>query len=145
MKKRKQKGLNLLADSDDDSVELHEMKVCTNGSLKYRFKMEIDIQSEEVIGVKWRILQTLGMLNDSDGKNVNIFHPLICKLRLFSLKGGVELLNNDLMGNVDGQSYLFYSFGEDFDHQVRMEFIVKKHKLGEGGFGSVYLVYDELL
>jgi len=40
---------------------------------------------------------------------------------------------------------LFYSFGEDFEHQVRMEFIEKKQKLGEGGFGSVYLIYDQLL
>ena len=39
MKKRKQKGLNLLADSDDDSEELHEMKICQNGSLKMKFKI----------------------------------------------------------------------------------------------------------
>lgn len=54
-------------------------------------------------------------------------------------------MNNDMMGNVDGQDYLFYSFGEDFDFQVRMEFIQKKQKLGEGGFGSVFLVFDELI
>lgn len=53
-------------------------------------------------------------------------------------------MNNDLMNSVDGQEYLFYSLGEDFDHQVRMEFITKKEKLGEGGFGSVFLVQDEL-
>ena len=35
-----------------------------------------------------------------------------------------------------------YSVGEDFDYQVRMEFIKMKEKLGEGGFGSVFLAYD---
>ena len=35
-----------------------------------------------------------------------------------------------------------YSVGEDFDYQVRMEFIQMKEKLGEGGFGSVFLAYD---
>ena len=35
--------------------------------------------------------------------------------------------------------------GEPFDYQVRMEFLEIKHKLGEGGFGSVYLAYDKLL
>ena len=67
------------------------------------------------------------------------------KLRLFVLKGGVELLNSDLMGNIDGETYLFYSFGEDFDSRVRMEFIQKKSKLGEGGFGSVYLATDSIV
>lgn len=58
------------------------------------------------------------------------------KIRLFSLKGGIELMDFDLMESMQGQSYLFYSFGkylsfvlfyliigEVFDHSVRMEFI----------------------
>jgi len=41
---------------------------------------------------------------------------------------------------------LHFSFlGEDFDYQVRMEFIEFKRKLGEGGFGSVYLAQDSLI
>lgn len=48
-------------------------------------------------------------------------------------------MDSDIMGNIDGQGYLFYSMGEDFDHSVRMEFIQTKKKLGEGGFGQVYL------
>ena len=35
--------------------------------------------------------------------------------------------------------------GEDFDHSVRMDMVDQKKKLGEGGFGSVYLAFDELL
>ena len=81
------------------------------------------------------------------------------KIRLFALKGGVELMDKDFMYSVHGHKYLFYSLGkcfqfinccfiiftikgEDFDHSVRMEFIEIKKKLGEGGFGAVYLAYD---
>lgn len=36
----------------------------------------------------------------------------------------------------------YFLIGEDFDYSVRMEFIEIKKKLGEGGFGAVYLAYD---
>ena len=54
-------------------------------------------------------------------------------------------MNSDLMGNIDDSGYLFYSFGEDFDSRVREEFIKKKSKLGEGGFGSVFLATDSIV
>ena len=41
------------------------------------------------------------MVEDSENQ-VNILHPMFIKIRLFSLKGGVELLNNDNMGNIEG-------------------------------------------
>ena len=44
-------------------------------------------------------------------------------MRLFSLKNGIELMDADHMQSVHGHKYLFYSFGEDFDYEVRMEFI----------------------
>ena len=72
-------------------------------------------------------------------------NPYLKKIKLFSLKGGLELHNHDNLASVDGQDYLYYSMGEPFDYQVRMEFIELKSKLGEGGFGSVYLAHDKLL
>lgn len=66
-------------------------------------------------------------------------------------------MDNDHMECAQGQKYLFYSFGtfysfliiytlgEDFDYQVRLEFIDWKSKLGEGGFGSVFLAYDKIV
>ena len=41
-------------------------------------------------------------------------------------------------------TFCFIFAGEDFDYQVRMEFIKVKKELGEGGFGTVYLALDEL-
>lgn len=57
----------------------------------------------------------------------------------------MEIMNVDTMSSHAGEKYLFYSLGEDFDFQVRMDMIHFKTKLGEGGFGSVYLAFDEML
>lgn len=37
------------------------------------------------------------------------------KLRLFSLKKGMEIMNADTMSSHLGEKYLFYSMGDDFD------------------------------
>ncbi len=37
-----------------------------------------------------------------------------------------------------------FPIGEDFDFSVCMEFLEIKKKLGQGGFGSVYLAFDSL-
>lgn len=103
--------------------------------MKHKFVLNIDVETDEVVTVKWNILKKLDMLGDSVGTSVNIHHPMLLKIRLFSIKGGIELLDSDMMGNVDGQEYIFFSMGEDFDHSVRWELIQTKKKLGEGGFG----------
>ena len=41
--------------------------------------------------------------------------------------------------------FLIRFIGEPFDYNVRLELIEKKSKLGEGGFGSVYLAYDKMI
>jgi len=55
------------------------------------------------------------------------------KIKLFSLKGGLELMDHDYMVAMSDHIYLFFSMskfkflfyflGEDFDYSVRMEFI----------------------
>ena len=85
------------------------------------------------------------MVKKTEDQNPQAAMELKMKMRLFSLKGGLELMNTDHMGSVHGHEFLFYSFGEDFDYQVRMEFLDFKEKLGEGGFGTVFLAHDSLL
>lgn len=74
--------------------------------------MLINCELDEVIEIKGRILEKLGYRNDEQ----NQIHPLIDKIKLFSLKGGIELMNCDLMESMEGQEYLFYSMGEPFDY-----------------------------
>lgn len=137
------KRRGILASSDSEGDE-QVFTICHNGSLKSSFTMRINIEEEEVSQVKWRILNHLNVL-ETKSATVNLQHPLMQKIRLFSLKGGIEIMNNDLISNHNGEKYLFYSMGDDFDYSVRMDMIQLKRKLGEGGFGSVYLAYDELL
>ena len=67
------------------------------------------------------------------------------KIRLFVLKGGLELMNGDQVSPLEGEETLFYSMGDDFDFSVRMALIDQKQMLGQGGFGSVYLANDAVL
>ena len=108
------------------------MKICQVGQIKHKFVLTVNTDEDEVIDIKERIHNKLGV------KNVG-------NMRLFSLKNGIELMDADHMQSVHGLEYLYYSFGEDFDYEVRMEFIQLKHKLGQGGYGSVYLAFDSLL
>lgn len=121
------------------------MKVCVVGVLKPKFLMSINTELDEVVEVKEAILVELGLIKKNDDQNPQLAMELKLKIRLFSLKGGLELMNADHMGSVHGDEFLFYSFGEDFDYQVRMEFLDFKGKLGEGGFGTVFLAHDSLL
>ncbi len=41
-------------------------------------------------------------------------------------------------------SSLLTPIGENFDYSVCMEFLEFKGKLGQGGFGSVFLAWDNL-
>lgn len=139
---RKRRGLFGSSDSED---EQDEFIVCQNGSLNAAFKISINCHEEEVEMIKWRILKKLNLLDGLAGSSVNNLHPMMLKIRLFSLKGGIEIMNSDIMSNYQGEKYIFYSLGEDFDFSVRMDMIKIKRKLGQGGFGAVYLAYDELL
>jgi len=123
------------------------MKICFVGQLKPKFIMKIDTEMDEVIEVKEQILERLGLSTPDDGlgSGWNSTNPWMKKIKLFSLKGGLEFTDHDQMESVQGQEYLFYSFGEPFEYTIRMEFIDVERKLGEGGFGAVYLGFDKLL
>ena len=96
--------------------------------------MTINTDFDEVIGVKEKILKRLGLISDNEGHGLSSTNQYMKKIRLFSLRKGLELMNNDLLESLNGQEYLFYSFGkysiiieiikgDDFDFSVRMEFI----------------------
>lgn len=72
--------------------------------------LSVNTELDEVIEVKARILDKLGLKSKSND------NPLLGKIKLFSLKGGMELMNSDLMESLEGQEYLFYSMGEPFDY-----------------------------
>jgi hypothetical protein len=64
--------------------------------------MQINTETDEVVRVKWNILKKLDLLGDSVGKCVNMHHPMLAKIRLFSIKGGVELMDTDQIAYVGG-------------------------------------------
>lgn len=45
-------------------------------------------------------------------KSDDDWEPTLRKIRLFSLKGGIELMDTDLMSSVETLDYLFYSLGK---------------------------------
>ena len=104
----RRKRVNLLkADSDDDQ-EIQEvrlftniytyklqMKICYVGSLKEKFILPVNPDLDEVLEVKWAILEKLG-LKKKDDESIYT-NPHIRKMRLFLLKGGHELRDNDHM------------------------------------------------
>jgi hypothetical protein len=62
-------------------------------------------------------------------------------MRLFTIRG-VEVYSYESLRNVALLDHLFYSFGEDFDYQIRYHQLKFKKELGKGGFGVVNLMYD---
>jgi hypothetical protein len=86
------------------------MKICYVGSLKPKFIMSVNPDLDEVIEVKWSILERLG-LKKKDDESIYT-NPHLKKMRLFLLKGGHELMDNDHMECAQGQMHLFYSFGK---------------------------------
>jgi serine/threonine protein kinase len=78
----------------------------------------------------------------------------IKQMRLYTING-IELHDTDSVDMLKDSDYLYFSFSkrlllltvllaEPFDFSVCMEFLELKGKLGEGGFGQVYLAYDTL-
>mgnify|MGYP000061616832 CR=1 FL=1 len=80
------------------------MKVCYVGQLKHKFILKVDIELDEVIEVKSEILERLGLSTPDDGygTGINSTNPWMKKIKLFSLKGGLELSNRDRMESIQG-------------------------------------------
>ena len=80
------------------------MKICFVGSLTPKFLLDINPELDEVIEIKERILERLGLKKPDDGMGGGQAsnNPWMKKIRLFSLKGGLELMNCDLMDSVHG-------------------------------------------
>jgi hypothetical protein len=64
--------------------------------------LNIDTEVDSVIEVKEKILEHLGLKkkNDGSGNGINSTNPYMKKIRLFSLKGGIELMDFDLMESI---------------------------------------------
>ena len=73
------------------------MKICYVGKLESEFEMQIDIELDEVIEVKQQILEQLGLSTPGDGMGSgwSSTNPWIKKIKLFSIKGGLEFANKD--------------------------------------------------
>jgi hypothetical protein len=91
------------------------MKICYVGNLKPKFILQINPDLDEVVEVKSRILEKLGLIttnkDDQNYAQINR-NPHFLKMRLFMLRGGNELMNSDHMESVAGTYLLFYSFGK---------------------------------
>jgi isopentenyldiphosphate isomerase len=90
------------------------MKICYVGQLKSKFILRVNPDLDEVIEIKWSILEKLGLRHKDEENSYQHMsgNPYMKKMRLFILKGGHELMDNDHLECAHGQQYLFYSFGK---------------------------------
>lgn len=67
--------------------------------------MKIDPELDAVIEIKSQILERLGLSTPDDGlgSGWNSTNPWMKKIKLFSLKGGLEFNNKDRMESFQGQ------------------------------------------
>ena len=71
------------------------MKICYVGNLKPKFILPVNPDLDEVVEVKLAILEKLGLVQKKQDSNYS--NPHLRKLRLFLLKGGMELRDSDHM------------------------------------------------
>lgn len=121
--------------NDDDHQSLN---ICKNGNTKIIFSLQnIQQNFTSFSQLKKKILKKLDMQN-YDCKQTQ------ASLRLYTIKG-FEFCDYDSIQQLQGVPELFYSFGEDFNYQVRLDTLQQIKELGQGGFGTVMLMHDQLL
>jgi isopentenyldiphosphate isomerase len=73
------------------------MKICYVGQLKPKFILSVNPDLDEVMEIKWTILEKLGLRAKDEEASQMYRNPNLRKMRLFLLKGGHELMDNDHM------------------------------------------------
>ena len=120
---------------EDHSAGQICIKFYLNGSTKLACKVSGNTNDDDIWKIKKRLLKKLNFDNYKSKK----FQE---NVRLFTKKG-LEITEHDIE-DLTKQDSLFYSLGEDFDWNVRINALKFQKHLGKGGFGEVNLCIDEL-
>lgn len=121
-------------DSRSSACRNHAIKLYKNGDSKAIFNLKNVLSAQDILQFKRRILKKLNIPSYDDKVTQQ-------SLRLFSIKG-VEHYDYDRIDTLSKVNALYYSFGEDFNYQARLDTLKFKRELGKGGFGTVDLMYD---
>ncbi len=115
---------------------MHSIRLYRNGESKLTCTLKNVFEASDFIQLKRRILKKLQIQSFDDKATQQ-------SLRLFSIKG-FEYYDYDDIQTLTKIDALYYSFGDDFNYQVRLDALTFKRQLGKGGFGTVLLMYDQL-
>ena len=120
----------MIIDYDQEEHKNLTLKLCKNGDLTTTGSIKYT-QDTTVKQIKQKILRRLNL---TDKHNT---------MRLFSIRG-IEFFDYDNIEHIKVLTELFYSFGEDFNYRSRLNTLKFIKELGQGGFGTVDLMYDTL-
>jgi hypothetical protein len=122
--------LDLLEHEDMESPQ-STIKICKNGD------------PTPVMILPFEKFQDVGPFKKYMLKKLRMSEENYTNFRVFSVFGQ-EFCNYDSITPFKQLDTLFYSFGEDFNYKPRFDALQYRKDLGEGGFGTVQLMYDQL-
>lgn len=118
-----------MVDNDDtlrgssSRSDRHQIKLHKNGDLKVICVLKSIFQNyQDISQLKRRILKKLDISTYED-KNTQQ------SLRIFSIRG-IEYCDYDSIEQLKGVHELFYTFGEDYNYQIRLNTLQFKKELG---------------